>query len=419
MPEGRLNMATLAELLPWYNRTAQWTDWSMAKSYQQGYTASVWVYVCVEARRRAVASVPWRVERWQGGEWVEATGSALEALLENPNPGEGFQRIVGRCMQSLDLSGNAYLLKTRAGAGRVPVEMWMAPPDAMRVERGRQKLVDGYYLNNRPVSADDVVHLAFPSPADPVFGIPPLRAAGMSVDVDVEAQTFQKVSMQNRGIPDGVFTLKSKDGMPITRDQFDEARRAVREQYQQEDGRRAPWVVADAEWRQMSLNPAELDFVNSRAATRIEIMAAYGVPPPMAGVYDDATLANIREARRIFWIDTIIPVLEELKGAFNASLAPEFGESFRIVYDVSNVEALREKFAEKLEAAERLFRMGVPLAVVNQRMELGLPEVEGDGVGYVPAGLVPVGMQEDVGEGLGPKSFDEAVRLAYGKRDGA
>lgn len=384
----------LPSLIPRHSQHAQWRDWSTQHAFREGYRASTWVYDAIELRRRAVASIPWHVEVRRGDAWERQPDHPLQALLDDPNPDFSQRQMISRLVQWLDLGGNGYWLKVRAGRRNFPVELWPVMPDGMRAMPGGDdgRLISAYRYQHEGVTRDfprdDVAHFTYPSPGDFFYGMSPLRAAGMSVDIDTEAQRFQKVSLQNRGIPDGVFTL---NGDVVTRDEWEQARQQVREQYQTKDSYRAPWVVAHAKWEQMSLSPADLDYIESRRFTRVEILSAFNVPPPMVGIYDDATLANIETARKIFWLDGIVPLLEELRDQLEATLVPEFDRpaNLRIVFDTTNVDALREKFQEKVDAAEKLWRMGVPFNQIDQRLELGFEEIPGGDTGFVSASLLP------------------------------
>lgn len=401
----------LPSLIPRTSQNPQWRDWSTQHAFREGYRASTWVYNAIEIRRRAVASVPWHVEVRNGDEWEHQPGHPLQQLLDNPNPDFSQRQMISRLVQWLDLGGNVYWLKVRAGRPRAPVELWPVMPDAMRVIPGNQdgRLIAGYRYDwdgvRTTFERDDVTHFTYPNPGDFYYGMSPLRAAGMSVDIDTEAQRFQKVSLQNRGIPDGVFTL---GGDAITREDWEQARDQVREQYQTKDAYRAPWVVAHAKWEQMSLSPADLDYIESRQFTRVEVLSAFSVPPPMVGIYDDATLANIETARKIFWLDGIIPLLEELSDQLNQALVPEFGRwaDLRIVYDVTNVDALREKFQEKVTAAQTLWGMGVPFNQIAQRLELGIEDVPGGDTGYISASLLPTDMA-----GAGEETLEQPEQM--------
>ena len=164
----------------------------------------------------------------------------------------------------------------------------------------------------------------------------------------------------------------------------------VREQHQGMENARTPWVLgAGAQWTQMSLSPVEMDFLNSRKFNREEICSIFQVPPPIVGIMDTSTYNNIETARKIFWQDTIIPLLEDIKDNFNLGLTPEFGQGIELSYDVSNIQALQISNQEKITNAKNLFSMGVPFNMINQKLELGFDEIEGGDLGYLPSGLMP------------------------------
>ena len=396
-----MKSVTTGQLLPvWQSGKPIWTDWSADKAVRDGFKASTWVYACIHRIMKAVASVPWVVSRrTKAGEWEVVPGHPLEELLKRPNPYMSGQDLIERMTAHLYLSGNALWTKIRA-RGAV-VELWPIGPDGIKPVPSQKKFIERYEYEKdgvkHSIKPEDIIHVMFIDPANPYWGMSPLQAGARIVDTDVEAVTWNKVALQNRAITDGVFSFKE----PLTREQWEEARRQVREQHQGADNARTPWVLGgDATWHQMSLSPAEMDFIESRKMTREEICAIFQVPPPMVGIYDHATLANIETARKIFWLDTVIPFLEDLQSAFNLALTPEFGDDLMLEFDVSNVEAIQENYHDKIETAKTLWAMGVPFNQINQQLELGFDDIPGGDIGYLPMSLLPAGMtaQEPGGE---------------------
>lgn len=391
---------TFSQLQPsWTSKTAHWNEWTTERAINEGYKSSTYVFACINAISKASASVPWKVYRKsRQGVWEEIQGHPLAELIERPNPFSSRKDLIERMTANLYLGGNAYFSKVRAG-GAV-VELWNLPADAMKVVPSKQDFIDHYLYEANGVKEKilpvDLLHNMFIDPANPYIGMSPLQAGAKAVDTDVEAVGWNKIALQNRAITDGAFTFEQ----PLTRDQWEEARAMVREQHQGAENARTPWVLgAGAKWTQMSLSPAEMDFIESRRFTRSEICSIFQVPPPIVGIYDDATLANIETARKIFWLDTIIPYLEDIKNCFNQGLTPEFGQDIEISYDVSNVEAIQTNFSEKLANAKQLWTMGVPFNDINQRLELGFDEVEGGEIGYLPTSVIPIGLElEDPAE---------------------
>ena len=200
----------------------------------------------------------------------------------------------------------------------------------------------------------------------------------------------------------------------LSQQQYEEAQQWVDDQSGPERGRK-PWILGGFKFHSMGQTSHELDFINSRKATREEICAAYAVPPPLVGIYDNATLTNIQTARRIFWMEGIIPVLRELESQLNLQLAYEYGPDVRISYDISNVEALAEDDTTKIERASKLWGMGIPLTEINRLLELGLntDDIPGADVGYLPSGLLPADFDLESSE---PGSNEDA-EAAYGEEE--
>lgn len=381
-----------SHMIPKWKTTtdAKWYEWRTDRAIREGMKSSTYVYACINLLAKSVASVPWYVYKQdRSGDWIQQDQHPLQALIEKPTPWHSRKDLMTGMIQHLYLGGNSVHTKVRAG-GAV-VELWQLQPDWIRVFPSATDWVDRYQYHKDGIITDikpqDIMHNKFIDPANPYWGLSPLQAGARAVDIDVEAVRYQKVGLQNMAISDGVFTFDH----PLTKDQWDEARQMVRDQHQGIDNAHTPWVLgAGANWQQMSMTPKDIDFIESRKFTANEICSIFQVPPPMIGILDKANYNNIETARKIFWLDTIVPILEDLKDCFNLSLTPEFGTGIELSYDISNVNALQESTADKITQAKDLWAMGVPFNMINQKLELGFDEIDGGDVGYLPSGVQPI-----------------------------
>lgn len=402
-------------VLPFGSKAPQWSKWDSKKAIEEGYQASPWVYAAVKRRVDAVASVPWVVERRTKDGWEVDDSHELNRLLHQPNERMSWEELISLTVTQLDLSGNAFWHEVKLSSGRVQ-EVWpIAPWRVAIIPSATGLTVGGYTLTDtsQTIAAGDMVHIRYTNPDGGWYGQSPLQAVGKAVDVDNAAAAWQKVSMQNRGVPDGVFQA---DDPHMTPEQFEQAEKAVKEKYAQLGSARQPWILNQFKWVPMSLTPAEVDFIETRNLTRKEICAVYGVPEAMIVGMGDANRASAETVRRTFWLDTIIPLLDELANTLTKDLAREFGADIRLNYDVSSVPALQDNQAEKMEVAKALHSMGVPFNVINEKLELGFDDVEGGDVGYLPSSLLPTNI--DFGEFLAPKTDDELkhlIEISYGK----
>lgn len=390
-------------LVPNYlSKIPQWNTWSTRKAVEDGFKSSVWVYIAVQRLMKAAASVPWYAYEGSGDSWEKEPKHPLSQLIARPNPFMSRQRIIESEVAQLSLAGNGMLKKIKLRNQTrelwpiweldkiqpVPsAEEWLARYDFRR---------DGAAI---PLFPEDVVHAQYVDPYNPFWGMSPLQAAARVVDTDIEAVRWNKIMLQNRAVPDGVFTIPGQQ----TPDQITEARMIVAEQYGGANNARTPWVVGSgATYAQLALSPVEMDWLESRKMTREEILAVFGVPPVMAGLMEGSALGAdyLDSMRRVFWADTVIPILDLIKDEFNRSITPEFGDvsSLELRYDTSGVEALREDLDDKVTQFGKLVISGVPINKAAQRLSLNIDHIDGGDVALVPATMM---LLTDAGAGSG------------------
>lgn len=399
---------TPMDTLPaWKSNRPVWKDWDTDNAIRCGFKASTWVYSCINRIAKTAASVPWKVYRRSAdGELEEVPNHPLEQLLRGPNPFMSGQDLMERLVHHLYLGGNSLLSKVRVN--NIVAELWTLNPSQITPIPTQTEFIAAYeYRANGQVQRippGDILHIMFIDPSNVYWGMAPLQAVARAVDTDVELLDFQKVSLQNRAISDGVFSFKH----PLTKTQWEEARQMIKDQHMGAGNARTPWVLGgEATWTPMSLSPAELDFIESRQFSREEICSVFAVPPPLVGLYDNATLANIETARKIFWLDTMIPLLEDLKSSFNLSLTRDFGDDLVLSYDVSNVQAIQENYTEKVQTAQALWSMGVPFNEINQKLQLGFDEIAGGETGYLPLNLTMSGVARSRNVNVNTNSNDD------------
>jgi len=390
-----IKSVSLPELTPqWWLFARRDYDWDIETAVLEGYQASAVVYAAVEKRAKLLASVPWVAERrTRDGEWEPAENSPLQQLVDRPNPDQSMYELVYQISQSLDLAGNAYLSEVKRGPRAVA--LWHLPAKHMKLKPGKTRLIDYFEYDEAGSKAriepEDMVHLRMPNPNSRWFGMPVLMAAGRATDVDRESGIWQKASLQNRGVIDVHFEVPTG----TTPEQVDDMKKRWKEKQSAPANAREP-TFTSGKVTQMGQTAVEMDFVQSRKAVWTEIAAVFGVPLAALGFTEDVNLANAESMNKQLWQDTIIPQLDLIKRQLNHQLAGEFGPEFRLSYDLSNVPALQEGLDKKLESAERLYRMGVPFNVINQHLEMGLDEIEGGDVGYIPSGLIPASFDASV-----------------------
>lgn len=382
----------------WQAGQPVFSPWSTAKAIDEGYIATAALYACIEIISDAAASVPLLVyKHGVEQEWEPYTDHPLQSLLDKPNPFMSREALVKRLVMHLLLGGNGILTKMRFKTGPyrgAPAELWPIMPDQIKPVPHRTKFISHYvwkaHGEERRIDAADVLHFMQVDPGNPYWGVGSVQAIALAVDTDRAAQMFQRVGMANRGVVDGVLGFK----MPLSVEQFEHARDTIDKGISGIENARKILVLGnDASYTKLGLTAEEMDFVASRKFTREEILQGMRVPPPMAGVYDDATLANIETSRKIFWLDRMIPMLTGIASVINQMLVPDFGESLEDIwvgFDTTSVDALQENLTQKVSAFKDLVasrvRPDVAARVVG--LDIAAEDIEG-GVEVVAPAVVP------------------------------
>lgn len=411
------NPATVVKSIPfgaiieWITGRAFWNKFDAQTAITEGFQSNPWVYACVKKRGDAAASVPLIVQQRKGEEWATVPANhPLQRLIDRPHQDIDKCELIRLFVCHADLAGDAYLLKVRLG-NRKPAELFPLMPQDVAVIPGKDRLIQGYKntKTNAIYGTEDIIHLSYTNPDNLFTGQPPLMACGKSVDIDNAAAAFQKISMQNRGVPDGLVSIEQE----LTPEQWQDATKFVRENMNGVGNARGNFVLSKAKYQQLSQSMIDLDFQGGRNAAMKQICAAYGVPEAMITGMDSANVASATQVRKSFWQDTMIPgVMGQLLSALNLSLVPDFGNSdqLRIIADYSAIEALQENFKEKLANAHALWQLGYPVNVINQRLNLGMDDLDTGNIGYIPSGMIPAGID------IEPEPETAATRQeAYGE----
>jgi len=384
-------------------------DWSTETAVTSGYKISSSVFSCVNKYMQALASVPWKTQtKTVDGLWEDNADCELAELIDKPNPVKNFtwqfymQLVVAHKL----LGGNAIFFKARGGVGNKVRQLWLMPPDSVQPIRDDREWLSGYSYSVSGAStveyrAEDVIHLMKPNPADFLWGIGNLQAGAKVVDTEILAIDWSRQSFANRVAPDLLISINRE----ITKEQHMDMQRQLQQAYTQAQNARRPMIIgADTKVEKLSSSPQEIDFVASRELTLDEVCQIFDVPPPLVQRFAHATLANIETARKIFWLDTIVPELVQIQSGLNRSFIDDFPGQ-RVVYDVSGVEAIQSIQKDKTTIASAHFSMGVPFNAINERLGLGYQDLIGGDVGYLPFNLAPTTTMLDADLG----ALDDAV----------
>ncbi len=342
---------------------ARWTPRDYAALAREGVMANAVAYRAVRMIAESAASVPWLL--YEGANELES--HPLLDLLANPNPDESGVELFTTWYGHLQTAGNAYL-EALALNGEVR-ELHVLRPDRVKIVAGVRGSAEAYdySVDGKTVRlARDAATGFLPvmqaklfHPLDDQYGLSPIEAAAVAIDVHNAGAAWTKALLDNAARPSGALVYKGPDGQPnLSDEQFARLKQELENAYQGAGNAGRPMVLEGGlEWRAMSYSPADMDFATARATAAREIALAFGVPPMLLGIPGDNTYSNYREANLAFWRQTVLPLAGKTAQGLTRWLGPRFGSGLRIGCDADQVDALaleREAVWQRINDAQFL-----------------------------------------------------------------
>ena len=299
-------------------------------------------------------------------------------LLRRPNEGQGRAELLEALFAQLMLTGNAYVEAVQT-EGALPRELHVLRSDRMSVVPGADgwPVAYEYAVGARKLrfdaggSAPPICHLRNFHPQDDHYGLAPMQAAAMAVDVHNAASRWSKSLLDNAARPSGALVWSGADGQgAMAEDQFRRLSDEIEANYQGARNAGRPMVLEGGlDWKPMGFSPSDMEFQKTKEAAAREIALAFGVPPMLLGIQGDATYSNYQEANRAFYRLTVLPLVTRVAAVLGAWLSAHTGERLELKPDPDQVPALAaERDAQWARVARADF-----LSAAEKRALLGLP----------------------------------------------
>lgn len=349
----------------------------LTRPYQQAPL----VYACINARKKAMVRIPWRL--WQSddadAEEVDEADPVRSLFFARANPITSARRLWKTLSTNDHLAGGTYLVLYAVHAGKVgpvevdargeievPTEIWPVREDMMRVlVDSKTKLPREYELTVEGgerivIPAHAVAHIYDPDPHDMMRGFGAMNAAHRRANVAFLAEGFDEALLENGGRIGGVFSHESKIMTDSQRKGL-ETSFASKTSAKDTHGKNIV-LPAGLKFDPLAFSPRDMDFLNMRTWTREEIMMVFGATKPLLGLTDDVNRANAREARRVFYENTVLPFADDLASEITSEVLARLPAPFNeyvLGYDVTALTELREDTDKLLDRTSKLMERGL------------------------------------------------------------
>lgn len=308
-------------------------------------------------------------------------------LTKEPNPFQDISTFRRNLITDFILDGNIFIYFDGA-------HLYHLPSDNVIIHGDKKKYIEKYTYNDVDYTPSEIIHIKENSFHDIYRGVSRLKPALRTMQLMARMRAFQDKFFENGAVPG--LVLKSPNTLS---DKIKERMMASwQARYRPDTGGRRPLVLdGGIEIDKISnVNFKELDFQTAIHENEKIILKAIGVPPILL---DSGNNANIRPNMRLYYLETILPIITKL----NAGLSRYFG--FEIVEDVTNVPALQPELRDAAAYYSSLVNGGI-ISPNEAREALGYDAREEAEDIRVPANIAGSASNPDEG-GRPPEEEEE------------
>lgn len=351
------------------------------------YEQSEWVYAGIHAIAKAISAVPLKAvvgdeksPKQVGGPWQEFFDAPCDGLTR-------AQFWQATTIYLYTRSGCKWLLVGKTGPlkpNEIPAKAWPLPGNVVepvdssgRAIRDINQKPDGWRVNvsmdGRTISkiygAHEIVDLKFFNPSNPVYGFLPLNPLMNAANFGFAAMTWGAAYFVNNVDPGGWI-----ENGPETETQVKALKAGI---YDEHGGplKRGKLMILpkNAKFVQNDRSQKEMEFIEGQRWSREAVLAVLGVPAAILGITQDVTYANFEGAMKIFYKNTIVPVLGDMSDALYSQAMKRIGEEWP-QFDLSSIEWLSMDRGAKIGQLGQLAMLGYGIDQANEYLGLGLPK---------------------------------------------
>ena len=303
----------------------------------------------------------------------------VETLLnKSPNPYQDINSFKRNLITDLLIDGNIFIYFDGA-------HLYHLPATDVRIHSDRETYIEKFTMHDITFRPNEIIHIKENSFHSIYRGVPRLKPALRTMILMKNMRAFQDNFFKNGAVPG--LVLKS----PNTLSEKIKERMMVSWQarYRPDAGGRRPLILdGGIEVDSISnVNFKELDFQSAISENEKIILKALGIPPIMM---DSGNNANIRPNMRLYYLETILPIVRKI----NYGLERFFG--FELSEDITNIPALQPELRDSSAYYTSLVNGGI-ITAAEARERLGFEAIEGTEEIRVPANIAGSAANPDEG----------------------
>ena len=315
--------------------------------------------------------------------------TVMRLLNIEPNPFQDINTFKRNLITDLLIDGNIFIYYDGANSA-----LYHLPAENVEIETDEKTYVKKYtYDGVVDYAPEEIIHVKENSFKSIYRGVPRLKPAYRTMLLLISMRNFQDNFFKNGAVPG--LVLKSPN--TLSEKIKERMLAAWRARYNPSTGGRRPLILdGGLEIDNLTeVNFKDLDFQAAIEANERIILQAIGVPPLLL---DSGNNANIRPNHRLYYLETVLPIVRKVNFAFERF----FG--FDLVEDMSGVPAMQPELKDQAAYYSTLVNTGI-ISPNEAREHLRMEPLEGHDDLRVPANIA--GSAANPSEGGRPEQEEE------------
>jgi HK97 family phage portal protein len=267
----------------------------------------------------------------------------VETLLNvQPNPFQDIHSFRRNMIMDLIIDGNIFLYWDGQ-------HLYQLPANKVTIYSDEKTYVDKYtFQGTIDFNVNEIIHIKDNSAISLYRGASRLKPALRTMKLMKSMRDFQDNFFTNGAVPG--LVIRSPD--VLSHRIKERMKEDWKTSYRPQSGGRSPLILDGG----MVVDPLttvsfkDLDFAGSIDTNEKVILKALGVPPVLV---DSGNNANLRPNHRLYYLETIIPIIKKV----NSALQMFFG--FEIIENVSGIPALQPELRDEAAFYSTLVNGGI------------------------------------------------------------
>jgi len=267
----------------------------------------------------------------------------------------------------------------------------VARPDRMRPTVQQNKIIAWNFTDAGgkvwELEPEQVVRLFGWNPYDPHRGLGDYASAHLAAETHHLGSKFKRnLTADNDTAP----IISAKNGTPSDT-QIEQIKMSIMERRaaRMRGNSKALFLPGEVDVHDPKILSVDAAFIAGMLEDRHEIFVAFGVPPSLADVKASYSIGQASDWFALIF-NTCIPEGNKFCAALEQLIFRMTKQRVEVGLNWDEHYVMQQVRSERMKDADSLFQKSVPMSVIDEYLNLGLPDYEGKKQGWIPINMTPV-----------------------------